>query len=163
MLGRSGCLIPDGTGLTKRFKPIVLLMASLPVFTSNRIWLTGYSGNRRSVFCLDLETEFVLSERSLEAVRSERKTAPNDAASSTPVTDGSNVYALFSEIGLAIQRFAASHENTFPDNLDVLFNEGYLKPPLESKSMLTGKPYVYVGRGQNRPAKRSDLFDLVLR
>jgi hypothetical protein len=66
------------------------------------------------------------------------------------------------EIGLAIHRFAASHENIFPDNLDVLFGEGYLKPPLESKSILTGRPYVYVGQGQKRPAKHRELFDLVL-
>ena len=65
------------------------------------MWLTAYSRNRRSVLCLDLETGLALWERSLDSERpAERKTEPNDAASSTPVTDGKNVYALFSGFGL---------------------------------------------------------------
>jgi outer membrane protein assembly factor BamB len=74
--------------------------SSSPIVAAHRVWLTGYSGSRRSVLCLNLETGLVLWERSLESERAERKTEPNDAASSTPVTDGSNVYALFSGIGL---------------------------------------------------------------
>src|SRR5439155_7179178 len=42
----------------------------------------------------------LLWERSIEAARTQRKSQPNDAASSTPVTDGRNVYALFSGFGL---------------------------------------------------------------
>jgi outer membrane protein assembly factor BamB len=92
--------IEFGPGTNLQWRIPVLEGSSSPIIASNRVWLTGYSGNRRSILCLNLETGIVLWERSLESVRSERKSAPNDAASSTPVTDGRNVYALFSEIGL---------------------------------------------------------------
>jgi outer membrane protein assembly factor BamB len=41
-----------------------------------------------------------LWRRSLTRDRSERRTSGNDAATPTPVTDGTNVYAFFSEFGL---------------------------------------------------------------
>jgi outer membrane protein assembly factor BamB len=41
-----------------------------------------------------------LWQQKIKAVRLERKTKPNDAASATPTTDGTNVYALFSGFGL---------------------------------------------------------------
>jgi hypothetical protein len=37
----------------------------------------------------------------LQAARHERKSKSNDAAASNPTTDGTNVYALFSDFGLA--------------------------------------------------------------
>jgi outer membrane protein assembly factor BamB len=73
---------------------------SSPVVAGNRVWLTGYEGNHRLVWCLDLTTGRPLWKQTVEAPRSERKSEPNDPASSTPVTDGVNVYALFSGFGL---------------------------------------------------------------
>jgi len=73
---------------------------SSPVASGNRVWLAGYEGNRRFVWCLDLANGRPLWKRELAATRTERKSEPNDAASSTPVTDGTNVYALFSDFGL---------------------------------------------------------------
>ncbi|HTL59618.1 MAG TPA: PQQ-binding-like beta-propeller repeat protein, partial [Candidatus Limnocylindrales bacterium] len=73
---------------------------SSPIAATNRIWLAGYEGDRCSIMCLDLGTGQRLWEKSVQAVRTERKSPPNDAASSTPVTDGLNVYVLFSGFGL---------------------------------------------------------------
>jgi outer membrane protein assembly factor BamB len=73
---------------------------SSPVVAGNRVWLAGYENNRRLVWCLDLSNGRHLWEREIDATGSERKSKPNDAASSTPVTDGVNVYALFSGFGL---------------------------------------------------------------
>jgi outer membrane protein assembly factor BamB len=89
-----------GPGKNERWHLEIPAGSSSPVIISNKVCLTGFSGNQRSVLCLDLATGRLLWERSLEAERSERKTEPNDAASSTPVTDGNLVYALFSGIGL---------------------------------------------------------------
>jgi outer membrane protein assembly factor BamB len=73
---------------------------SSPIVTGNRIFLGGYKGMNRLTWCIDLKTGRQLWERSIEASRIEKKSDPNDPASSTPVTDGKNVYALFSGFGL---------------------------------------------------------------
>ena len=66
------------------------------------------------------------------------------------------------EIGWALHSHASAHDDTFPDNLDVLFQEGHLKAPLEPKSLLTGKPYGYVAAGEKRPRKSLDASEMVL-
>ena len=66
------------------------------------------------------------------------------------------------QIAFALQNYASAHENTYPVNLDLLFEEGHLKPPFELKSILTGRPYVYIAAGQKRPAKSAELFEMVL-
>ena len=66
------------------------------------------------------------------------------------------------EIGCALHSYASVHDDTFPDNLDVLFQEGHLKAPLEPRSLLTGNPYIYVAAGQKRPRKSLDASEMVL-
>ena len=66
------------------------------------------------------------------------------------------------EIAWAIHSYASAHDDTFPDNLDVLFQGGHLKAPLELKSLLTGKPYVYIAAGQKYPSKSLDASEMVL-
>jgi len=115
--GPNGSGIADGNQVPTRFGPETNLHwrihvpagSSSPVIASDRVWITGYQDNRRFVFCVSLETGRTLWERSLEADRTERKTAPNDSASSSPVTDGNNVYVLFSEVGL-VSYSADGHE-----------------------------------------------------
>ncbi|MHC4713732.1 MAG: hypothetical protein ACYTAN_10760 [Planctomycetota bacterium] len=57
------------------------------------------------------------------------------------------------EMGLGVLTYADKHDNTYPDNIDVLFWNKYLEPPLEAKSLLTGRPYAYVGAGEKEPTK----------
>jgi len=66
------------------------------------------------------------------------------------------------DIGWAIQNYANSHDKAFPENLAVLFEQGLLKPPVEAKSLLTGRPYVYVAAGEKNPAKMNDRAQFVL-
>jgi outer membrane protein assembly factor BamB len=73
---------------------------SSPIVAGERVWLTGFDGERRLTWCLDLKLGQRLWERSVGTLRHERKSKPNDPATSTPTTDGTNVYALFSEFGL---------------------------------------------------------------
>ena len=66
------------------------------------------------------------------------------------------------EIGLAIQTYAHNHAMAYPDNLAVLLESGQVNPPLEAKSLLTGRPYVYVAAGEKSPAKFNDKAIFVL-
>jgi outer membrane protein assembly factor BamB len=73
---------------------------SSPVVAEKRVFLTGFESNRLLTCCLNLQDGHRLWQQSLESARVEKKSPPNDAASSTPVTDGRNLYALFSAFGL---------------------------------------------------------------
>jgi hypothetical protein len=66
------------------------------------------------------------------------------------------------DIGWAIIGYAQKHDNAYPDSLEVLFEQGCLKPPLEAKSLLTGRPYVYLSAGEKARAKSSDAFRFVV-
>ena len=79
---------------------------SSPVVWQSRVFLTGYEQSRCIVACLDLKTGKRSWERTVEATRVERKSQPNDAASSTPAVDETGIYALFSGFGL----MAFSHD-----------------------------------------------------
>jgi hypothetical protein len=70
--------------------------------------------------------------------------------------------ARMMDIAWTIQSFARDHGGSFPDSLAVLAEEGYLKPPLEAKSLLTGRPYVYVAKGEKSPSKANDQAQFVL-
>jgi outer membrane protein assembly factor BamB len=105
---------PNGSGVSKGLRPPVHFGpasnlvwkteapkgSSSPIIVAGRVFLTGYDGNRRLVQCFEFGSGRRLWERSLEAGRVEKKSPPNDPASSTPVADENNVYALFSEFGL---------------------------------------------------------------
>jgi hypothetical protein len=66
------------------------------------------------------------------------------------------------EISLGICSYTHKHDNAYPDGLAVLFEEGFLKPPLEAKSLLTGRQYIYVAAGEKRPAKVNEAASFVL-
>ena len=66
------------------------------------------------------------------------------------------------EINFGLHRYASEHENIYPDSIDVLFENGFLKPPLKSNSLHTGRPYVYVAAGEKRPLKLRDSSRFVV-
>jgi len=106
--GPNGTGVSDAQRLPVEFGPKTNLLwkvdappgSSSPIIASDRVWLTGFDGNRLLLWCLDRKSGQRLWERSRDGARIERKSKPNDAASSTPLTDGTNVYALFSGFGL---------------------------------------------------------------
>src|SRR5437773_1419080 len=79
---------------------------SSPVVWENRVFLTGYEQSRGIVACLDWKSGRRLWERTVEVTRLERKSKPNDPASSTPAADQTGIYVLFSAFGLV----AFSHD-----------------------------------------------------
>jgi outer membrane protein assembly factor BamB len=112
--GPNGSGVSESRDLPVEFGPAknlawraaILAGHSSPVIWENRIFLTGYEGTRCIVTCLDRRNGERWWERSIEAARVERKSKPNDAASSTPVVDETGIYALFSGFGLV----ALSHD-----------------------------------------------------
>jgi outer membrane protein assembly factor BamB len=112
--GPNGSGVSDARDLPVEFGPMKNLSwrtpvpggHSSPVVWDQRVFLAGFEGTRCSVLCLDLKTGKRLWERTVEATRMERKSKPNDAASSTPAADETGVYALFSSYGLV----AFSHD-----------------------------------------------------
>jgi outer membrane protein assembly factor BamB len=104
---------PEGRGISEaRNLPVTLNAGSLvwrvetpagassPIVAGGRVFVAGFDGSQRILLCLDLESGKELWRRGIEVTRAERRSPPNDAASSTPVSDGANVYALFSDYGL---------------------------------------------------------------
>ncbi len=105
---------PNGTGVSEtknlpvEFGPKTNLIwrvqapagISSPIVAGGRIFLTGFNSKDLITACFDLNSGQRLWERSIPSARHERKSKPNDAAASTPATDGTNVYALFSGFGL---------------------------------------------------------------
>jgi hypothetical protein len=65
-------------------------------------------------------------------------------------------------IAMGIQSYAQDHQNAYPESIEALFESAYLKAPLEAKSLLTGRPYVYVAAGEKRPVTVNKMASLVL-
>lgn len=74
--------------------------ASSPVLTADRIYLTGFEAGELLTMAIDRASGRRLWTRRVKAERSETRHKLNNAASATPVTDGTNVYAFFSDFGL---------------------------------------------------------------
>ena len=112
--GPNGSGVSEARDLPVEFGPAKNLMwrtavptgHSSPVVWDDRVFLTGYEETRCFVVCLELKSSKRLWERTVEATRVERKSKPNDAASSTPAADETGIYALFSGFGLV----AFSHD-----------------------------------------------------
>ena len=88
---------PDKNVVWKTETP---LGKSSPVIVGSRIFLTAHDGGELLVLCLDRPTGRELWRRSIHPLRSEDRHKLNDAAAPTPVSDGTNLYALFYDFGL---------------------------------------------------------------
>jgi outer membrane protein assembly factor BamB len=106
--GPNGSGLAETTGLPDEFGPGANLIwktsltpgASSPVLTKERIFVTASSQGALLTICLDRATGATLWRREVQPQRTEPRHKLNQAASSTPVTDGENVYIFFAEFGL---------------------------------------------------------------
>ncbi len=73
---------------------------SSPVFTEDRIFVTAFEGKALLTICLDRSTGKILWRQPAPRQREESFQPTNGPASPSPVTDGSNVYAFFGDLGL---------------------------------------------------------------
>ena len=128
----------------------------------NGISPKGVAGGRR-VVAFETDVERLLRERpELFAVAATNRAAMDamwDAEAGDP--SRRNITRMM-EINQAIHRYASTHDDTYPESIEVLFREGYLKAPTTAKSILTGKPYVYVAAGEKVPEKSKDKWPFVV-
>ncbi|MCI0660295.1 MAG: PQQ-like beta-propeller repeat protein [Acidobacteria bacterium] len=73
---------------------------SSPVLTQNRVFITGYENNKLFVICLDRASGKIIWQREVPKPRAQELHKSNHPASPSPVTDGQNVYAFFTDFGL---------------------------------------------------------------
>jgi tetratricopeptide (TPR) repeat protein len=67
------------------------------------------------------------------------------------------------ELGSAVFSYASDHDRTLPPSLEVLLEKGkYLKDPSQARSVLTGKPYVFIAAGEKLPEKSGERGKLIL-
>ena len=110
--GPNGSGVSSSTGLPVEFgrgKNLLWQTAlpaghSSPVLTRDRIFVTAHTNEKENykllVMCLDRQTGKVLWQREVPRSRAGRLQNVNGPASPSPVTDGSNVYVFFPELGL---------------------------------------------------------------
>ena len=90
-------LDPDKNLLWKTPLP---LGHSSPVLTEDRIFLTAVDEGRLFTIALDRATGKILWKREAPRPRQERTHKVNNAAASSPVSDGSDVYVFFGDYGV---------------------------------------------------------------
>src|SRR5262245_127618 len=73
---------------------------SSPVLTNDRIFVTAHKPDKLFVICVDRANGKVMWEREVSKPRSQELHKNNSPASPSPVTDGRNVYAFFTDFGL---------------------------------------------------------------
>ena len=106
--GPNGAGVAETSGLPTEFGPdknvvwktVLPMGKSSPVLTEDRIFLTAHENEKLYTICLDRESGKILWRRAAPSRRLEKKHSLNDEASSSPVTDGENVYTFFGGYGL---------------------------------------------------------------
>jgi outer membrane protein assembly factor BamB len=73
---------------------------SSPVLTSDRIFVTAHDADKLFVISIDRANGKVVWQREVPKPRSQELHKNNSPASPSPVTDGQNVYAFFTDFGL---------------------------------------------------------------
>ncbi len=74
---------------------------SSPIVFDDRLWITSFDGDQRSLACLDADSGKPRWTRTLKRVREEPTTPPSGPATPTPTANKDHVYAFFPDAGLA--------------------------------------------------------------
>lgn len=106
--GDNGNGVSDAKGLPAEFGPAKNVVwkvplpkgTSSPIVIGDRIYITGHEDGKLTTFALNRSTGEILWRRSIEQPRAEKLHKLNSPASSTPATDGTNVYVFFGDFGL---------------------------------------------------------------
>ena len=87
---------------------------STPIFGGDRIFVTAIDNDKLFVISLDRATGKVLWRREVPRPRKQPLHAMNNPASPSPVTDGKNVYAFFTDFGLISYGFDGNERWRLP-------------------------------------------------
>jgi outer membrane protein assembly factor BamB len=74
--------------------------SSSPIISNGLLFFSSYSGDERTLHCLDAATGKVRWTRSVKKVRTETATPPNGPATPTPVAKADAVYVFFPDAGV---------------------------------------------------------------
>lgn len=75
---------------------------SSPVFSGDRLFVTSWAGNQRTLYCLNATNGQIVWTRSVEQLRTEAFTPPNSPATCTPVCNDKYVAVFFPDAGLCV-------------------------------------------------------------
>lgn len=117
--------------------PVPLPGRSSPIVWGNRVFLTGATRDKREVYCYDIATGKLLWQSAVDAGAVGNVDVMEDTghAASTPVTDGTNVYAVFANGDVAALGFCA--EKRWSVNLGLPANRyGFASSPVICGHML---------------------------
>lgn len=106
--GPNGTGVSNSTNLPVEFGPDKNLLwktplpagHSSPVIGRERIFLTGFEGDKLFTIGLERKTGKLLWKTEVPRARNDRLQKPNNPASPSPVTDGRNVVVFFQDFGL---------------------------------------------------------------
>ena len=106
--GPGGTGVSNSTNLPVEFGPAKNVVwktelpagHSSPVFGRDRIFLTGFDGNRLYTIGLERKTGKLLWKKEVPRPRTDRLLKPNNPASPSPVTDGQNAFVFFQDFGM---------------------------------------------------------------
>lgn len=96
----TGAPVEFGPGKNLKWKTDVPFGRSSPVTSGGRIFVSAHQDGRLITLAIDITNGRVLWRKELIRARVTPVYMHNDAASSTPVTDGESVYAFFPDYGL---------------------------------------------------------------
>ena len=105
--GPNGAGVAETSGLPAEFGPDKNVVwktplpmgKSSPALAEGRIFLTAHENEKLYTICLDRDSGKILWRREAPSRRLEKKHRLNDEASSSPVTDGENVYTFLAGMG----------------------------------------------------------------
>ena len=106
--GPNGAGVAEGFALPSEFnatknlawKVPVPFARSSPIVTADRVFMTASEGDKLITLALDRKTGKMLWRREVVRPRQMLMYKANDSASPSPVSDGTNVFAFFGELGL---------------------------------------------------------------
>ncbi len=106
--GPNGGGLSSAAGIPEEFGPQTNVVwktplpdgLSSPVFGNDSIFLTGFDGDKLITFSLNRETGRIKWRREIVRQRAGQLREPNNPASPSVATDGSNLFAFFQDFGL---------------------------------------------------------------
>ena len=106
--GPNGSGVADATGIPTSFGPTKNVVwrtavppgSGSPVLTNNALFLTATENSQLITLKINRKTGHIEWRRTIPQSRAENRHKLNNPASPSPVTDGTNVYAFFSDFGL---------------------------------------------------------------
>jgi beta-lactamase regulating signal transducer with metallopeptidase domain len=116
-------------------------------------WISGYSYVEKLISKRpDVFKAAAANERAMDAWQGAGR---NDA--------GERNVSRLMKVGEAIWAYTCEHNQTPPSGLEVLYEDGkYLKDASETKSVLTGKPYVFAAAGAKFPDKQAERESFIV-